>query len=525
MLMRHFTLAMAIIAGTQLATAQPKAVGSSSYAPRQVSMPDAAQQAPHLRPVSPLKAKQRIPSVIYCPQTLNKYYSEGEGFAAEPADETTYEYDNQGRVVTETYHSASALPTDDNAYVRYIYEYDEYGNIASMEMLQGKTISKLANQYKMVYTYDDVVNDYLVSAIYYKWMKVTSSYSKKVLASSSEIFITRDEQGRVTEWKSVEYDSNNKEIVKNRIIPTYDETTGLPSEVLYEEIYTTSSGAYDLKENQKFTNIVWNKCDCQFLEPYADLKQGSNLIYSADYYFCGDYWGQETVTYTDKEGEYYYEMPWKSGKGRDFCTWAYTDENGSYKREKIEWADKNANGVIDDGDDLTHGWDGQYEVYASTIIVTYNEQGDMVENLFEQNYYGEKNWMTAEKCEYVYDEELGGVMTQKDSYGGAWTKGPDGMPEYHPNSRLVWSNFIDITPSSISSSTAADSRSFTLSGGAVHFGQAGNNVYAVYDAQGRLVMSGNAVGAKTVSFDRLSSGMYVIAVKEADGVKTVKFSK
>ena len=149
----------------------------------------------------------------------------------------------------------------------------------------------------------------------------------------------------------------------------------------------------------------------------------------------------------------------------------------------------------------------------------------MVENLFEQNYYGEKNWMTAEKCEYVYDEELGGVMTQKDSYGGAWTKGPDGMPEYHPNSRLVWSNFIDITPSSISSSTAADSRSFTLSGGAVHFGQAGNNVYAVYDAQGRLVMSGNAVGAKTVSFDRLSSGMYVIAVKEADGVKTVKFSK
>ena len=94
-----------------------------------------------------------------------------------------------------------------------LYEYDEYGNIASMEMLQGKTISKLANQYKMVYTYDDVVNDYLVSAIYYKWMKVTSSYSKKVLASSSEIFITRDEQGRVTEWKSVEYDSNNKEIV------------------------------------------------------------------------------------------------------------------------------------------------------------------------------------------------------------------------------------------------------------------------------------------------------------------------
>ena len=73
MLMRHFTLAMAIIAGTQLATAQPKAVGSSSYVPRQVSMLDAAQQAPHLRPVSPLKAKQRTPSVLYCPQTLNKY--------------------------------------------------------------------------------------------------------------------------------------------------------------------------------------------------------------------------------------------------------------------------------------------------------------------------------------------------------------------------------------------------------------------------------------------------------------------
>ena len=49
--------------------------------------------------------------------------------------------------------------------MRYIYAYDEHGNIASMEMLQGKTISKLANQYKMVYTYDDVVTDYLVRAI------------------------------------------------------------------------------------------------------------------------------------------------------------------------------------------------------------------------------------------------------------------------------------------------------------------------------------------------------------------------
>lgn len=490
--MRIFTLlSFAALLATQSANAQNPAMQNGKF------RPSLENTMGIFAPAKNAIAKEAAASIMR-PSKEEIFYTDGDGWAKNPATTYTYTYDEKGNVKTKLYYNPNNEIANQK-YERYSYEYDEDGN-CTLELLEysgdGETWK---GNLKNEYTYDSVIKGLQTGCMQYAYSTVTKELTKMVPENCYRNEITRDDKGRVTLFTVYRYDDKKKDYVYQRITPTYDETTGHPSEIVVEDqIYNSSTDSYALGEDKRFKNLVWNDCDDQFVNIRANYRSGSCRAKSFTFNYRGIDYGVYDITYGEKAPEYEATYTYLDGSGGDEMSCKVLDENGSYYIYDKAWWDKNADKE-----------ETKDEIALSKYTYYFNEKGTQCgEEQWGGNYGDDLTLYYAHKDVYTFDAAYD---YQTEVIGYTWDFSTpvlsDGSVNYKPSQRIVYSDFTKVGEVDAIGNIATSNKQFTS--------------YSLFDLQGRCVekgtMNGNIANGK--------HGVFVLQMTDGNETKSVRIAR
>ena len=212
----------------------------------------------------------------------------------------TITYDSNGN--TTSYFSENLMWTSESSasrYASYVNTYNSYGNELIGVTSFGNDKENLKEEYKIEYTYDEVVPDFITSVTSYTM--TDGVWTKE--QDSKKTDITRDEKGRVTEVMKYRVNQKGEYITSEKDVITYGED-GKPSQIkVYQYYEDHKTGEVKLAQAIAYTDIVWKNCDNQILNGHI-LFQGANRILSAKIIVNDAEHGSVKVEYGPGENDY-----------------------------------------------------------------------------------------------------------------------------------------------------------------------------------------------------------------------------
>lgn len=515
--MKKFTLtAFAVLCALQSTNAQSKLPQPTKTYPSIERTETQMGKAPRLQ-----LAPERQADAIYRPATEEIFYrnDDDSGWSDKVANSYTYTYDTAGRIASKVHKNAEPAEKK-QTYEGYFYTYDEEGRVVQtlfMYSADGETWKK-NTRYK--YTWDDVVKNFQTSAEQATYDKITSDYTDIVADNCFRREVKRDEKGRVvsmTEYRYKQDGKNLNEYIYQRITPTYDETTGHASSVLKEDqVYDSATDSYSLGETYRFDNLVWLDCDDQYLYMSDSYRMGTRRALDFDFNYKGYCYGHYAMKYGEVAPEYTAHYQWTGDYGYDDYTCKVLDDNKSYEVYDHSWYDLNFDGS-ETSDEYS---DSNYRYW-------FNERGIQVgEEQWGSNYGEEIQLYYAHKKEYVYDPTYDYQTEIIDYTFDMFNKvDENGNVNYKPSQRTVYSNFNVVGTTGLKFvGKDGNGVNYQFNNGNVTISGKGRTTFAVYDLQGRRVMSGSANGVATVNLNSLH-GTYILQMTTDAGTKSIQIVK
>lgn len=494
--MRKFTLlSLATILASQTINAQ------APQRPVVKLYPSVESTCVNLAPAKSTAAKTAEAKSIMRPSKEEIYYTAQteSGWAEDPTSTYNYTYDEKGRVKTRVFYNEYAEVASQK-YERYSYEYNDEGYITTELFEYSPDGETWTPNLKTEYKFDDVVKGLIVSTMQYQRSAVTGELTRLVPNNSQRTDVQRDEKGRVTLTTIYKYDDKRNEYVYQRITPTYDETTGHPSEIVVEDQLSDGNDGYVLGELKRFRNLVWQECDDQFVDPSANYRSGSSRATAYRYNYRGVDYGDYKITYGENAPEYEATYTYLDGSGGDEMSCKLLDENGSFYIYDKSWWDKNG--------DKEEGAD---EIALSKYTYYYNQKGDKCgEEQWGGGYGDALTLYYANKNVYTFSDEYD---YKTEVVGYTWDWGTpvleDGSVNWKPSSRTVYSDFTKVGELDAISSVKNNGQSWTA--------------YSLYDMQGRKVESGTMSSASEIAGGK--HGVFVLQLTNGSETKSVKITK
>lgn len=495
--MRNFTLlSLATILASQTINAQAPAKPVVRLYPSVEST--CVQKAPAY---SKVIAKEQTKNIMR-PSKLDIYYTADteSGWAIDPSTSYTYTYDEKGRVKTRVYFNEYA-EAESQKYERNCYEYDEDGNVSTELFEYSPDGETWTTNLKTEYKYDTVVKDFVVSAMQYQRSVVTGELTRLVPDNSMHIDIERDGKGRVTLTTVYRYKDRTTDYVDKRITPTYDETTGHPSEIVVEDQVSDGNDGYVLGELKRFKNLVWQECDDQFIYTDANYRSGKSRATAYRFNYRGVDYGDYEITYGEKAPEYEATYTYLDGSGKDWMSCKLLDENGSFYTYDKSWYDMNGDKVEADS-----------EIALSKYTYYYNKNGEECGAEQWGGGYGDPITLYyATKTDYTFSDEYD-YQTETITYTWDWGTPVlgDGSVNWKPSSRSVYSDFTKVGEEvDAISSVKNDANNWSS--------------YTLYDLQGRKVEGGSMSSVSEIANGK--HGVFVLQLTNGAETKSVKITK
>lgn len=201
--------------------------------------------------------------------------------------ENKYTYDEHIGLITRVVLSDGTIEDReyyDNGYIK---------SVTISENIDGE----LTIWSKNVYTYDEIVPDYLIENLYYQ----LNNNDELVLYNAFRNILTRNTDGNIVENEAMQY-YKSKWVCRSKYIINYGDDGRACS--IDSETYDLETGE-PLAFNNIIWNIVWEETDGQITaQNWQNLMSGTNRIKSAEVYGL-DYEAKLTVEYPS-EGSYEY---------------------------------------------------------------------------------------------------------------------------------------------------------------------------------------------------------------------------
>lgn len=421
-----------------------------------------------------------------------------DGWAETPGQEYTYTYDEKGRVKTKLSYNEKAEVAN-KKYERYTYEYDENGNETLVLLEYSGDNETWKGSWKIEKTWDNVVKGLQTGAMMYEYSVVTKQLTKMSPENCFRTEITRDDKGRVTLYVNYRYKDKKTEYINQRITPTYDEATGHPSSVMFEDqVWDNATNDYTLGELKKFSNLKWHECDDQFVNINDNFRMGTNRATEYRFGYRGVDAGDYVITYGEKYPEYVANYTYLDGSGSDVMTNKLIDDNGSYYYYDEAWWDKNGDGEK-----------GNDEMAYSKYVYYYNEKGVKCgEEQWGCGYGSPIDLNYAHKDVYTYDAAYD-YPTEIVAYSFDFFNKvlEDGTVNYTPSQRTVYTEFSKVGEVDAINTVKANAEGFTT--------------YSLFDLQGRCVEK----GAMNNNIGSGKHGVFILQMSNGSETKSVRIAR
>lgn len=408
-----------------------------------------------------------------------------------------YTYDGNGNILT-------AILDDGETKSKVTSTYDSYNNLIET-VTQLWVDGEWVNSEKKVFAYDDVVTDYQTASTYYNWDAAKNDWTV-TYAHIKEI--TRNNNGYVTSLsiKIPGVDKEYEELERTEI--AYTDGADLPATTwTYSKLDYNDKDELEFMEMTKYDKMKWESCDGQILATNESFMLGNNRLKAAKIYDNKVETAKFEASYPEGNKKRDYEVTISSISGPDKIIRKLTelDDNGSYIEKYIESLDEDQDGIME-----------EYEEHA---IVECDNHKNVI---LEEGYAimdGEKELMDGRKLEYTYGahdeivETIDSIWNVEELF-------------YEPINRIVGSNFVEISITSIDNTQANSSLNCYVEDNHLVFTLKGANRYSIYNVNGERIINGNMDSeTESVAVSQLPDGLYILVVEGKEGRAKAKFIK
>lgn len=335
--------------------------------------------------------------------------------------ETTYKYDEKGRLVEEV-----------DVWYKTVYTYNADGQVSEELRYTKNEENEYVLQGKEVYEYDTVVKDFeILRESYYR----AEDGEDLVFSWGDKSVVTRDENGNVTKVEKYYRGNSEAEYVMDEYFTVeYDADSVASLMTLYYEDEDDDT-KWNIETQLK--DIVWQNTNGQILDMDDDIDTddyfiGANRVKSA-LAVKADGMPDGTVInaeYPDELGSFKFTI--KYGETlihEQYLT--YTDENGSCKEGHTSYDVEEEDGKWEiDKDAYTYAQEETFDKFGLTL----NRESSWVSE--GEDAYSDKSY---EKGEVTYDEETG-LPTE---YITMYKNGDD--TDFRNYSKKVYSDYVDVS--------------------------------------------------------------------------------
>lgn len=353
-------------------------------------------------------------------------YTTDEDGAWQLDGEYSYKYDAEGRVTEQ-------MQTNGEEVLLTTTEYSADGLTKTIvEQTSADSGKKFVNSSKVVFVYDPIVTDLVVSKTRYEWDELSEQWT--AISDSFKRDITRDADGNILSLViSVPYMGSYD--ATEKYTNTVDPATKQIDTYKYERLSYDDNDKPFWETGEYLTDIKWNKTNGQLVSQYDEWMQWGNELKSATLAYEEDgktkSFGNISVEYTG-DGGYSEVFLYTDEVGRTDTKKTMLDGNGSFSIEEKTLGDLDGDGKLTD-DEVNEWW---------KEVVSYDDH----KNLVEDEYYEldeETNALVktdGEKTDLTYDAEHGGAI--KETLTSSYDMDAQ---EYVPYSKVVVTEFTDIT--------------------------------------------------------------------------------
>lgn len=360
----------------------------------------------------------------YMPQTESVYtYSEDGTWELE--GEYSYTYKN-GKVATQMQKSG-----DDVTLTSTSYSGDGLTK-TMIESVSDDGGKNFVNESKVIFVYDPVVTDLVVSKTRYVWDSDANDWTE--ISDSFRRDITRDADGNITSLTILVPYMGNYDATE-RYTNTVDPATKQIDSYKYERLTYDENDQPVWETAEYLTDIKWAKTNGQLVSQYGEWMLWGNELSSATlaYEENGETksFGNIKIDYSG-DGGYDEKFEYTDALERTDTKKSMLDKNGSFSIEEKNFVDVDGDGVLT-GADLA-GWTKE--------VVTYDDHKNLVEDEFYELDEETSSLVKimGEKTDFTYDAEHGDAV--KETVTSSYDMDAQA---YVPYSKVVVTSFINTT--------------------------------------------------------------------------------
>ena len=446
-----------------------------------------------------IRQEQKAPSKFASPESSKTIWKPGKSdtfiYNSGGWDKdytTTYTYRPDGLIKEELMESISYKE-------KTVYEYDSEGRLISETVLR-EDGSSFVNGTRTEYTYDEITGA-TTSIINYSWDESENAWKTSYL--SSKIEIERNGDNNVVSVK--EYST----LFGSEFYLFYTMNISYNSEGIADKIELIDPDGLHLT----MSDIVWIETDGQIIMGESEMFLGNNKLSS-----CKINGEEEGITFDG-------EMTFEYGDGNDYkCvsrmgsiiaiqSHEESDGNGSYKDTLHNYIDINSNGEMED----------EEIIYTEITEMRYNDNKLItLDYYFEEDRSEEPSYSNLDvtKYDYTYDGTYGipseVIISSMD----------ETATDYQPVNKITYYDFIDVANGGIAKTAASCDLTVEVNGDILECRGNGIESCTVYDTSGRTVINVKAEDSNTIiDISSLQPGIYILQAKSKDNQQTAKFIK